>query len=729
MAPIYRWTLQWDNFTRLVNPIYKDDLAIDYQQEQGQQFFRAKLSEKVSFVGADAEVIINAAFYTEFKLHIEKSNDNGLTWVAYYNGHFYKTDCTINEDDLKVEVQPSVVDVYNDILNGLEKEFDLMQLPVGIQPIMAKKRPMLQVYFEGEKVVSCITAGSSFETNRINDDVSPTDCHFAASLQEWNIQVDNSHYLGFDTPFTGMFNGSGQSVVGDRFYNTDYYYYIEYFETIETDEQGVTYYNGLQIKNIVSQAVEWEYKQEQGDIPATLTFARRVGTTIETLSATKTSLQIYTRLVCDVDTVNYHGTTYNTYDIPTDDIVENNRNYQRSIGIVVTGLYESQALSQTPTKWGRATNGQYYLPPDNINPYFPIARSQWGNTSYWAIFEDNLEYMDEVASKTYTIKDTYPLVDVIKALLSQIAPDITFADEAQCSEFFFNDNVYSGLASELNGTRPFITAKTNILVAEYQEPAQKAPITLKTVFDMLAKVYGCYWYIKSDKTLVIEHINWFKKGGRYNGDGTIGYDLTTLLNHRNGKTWGFATSIYQYDKVDMPARYQYQWMDEATILFQGEPINVLSKFVTEDKVEEVNIANFSSDIDFMLLASERFSKDGFALLQARKSGNDYVLPIMRFAYGVYHYTLQNYYVSMHYLQQKFLTYDMPSWSIQIEGTSVRAAGIKRGKKQTLTFPIGNDDPDINHLVKTYIGTGQFDKLSINLSSRMAKTTIKYNTYD
>ena len=105
MTPIYRWTLQWDNFTRLVNPIYKDDLAIDYQQEQGQQFFRAKLSGKVSFVGGDAEVIINAAFYTEFKLHIEKSNDNGLTWVAYYNGHFYKTDCTINEDDSKVEVQ------------------------------------------------------------------------------------------------------------------------------------------------------------------------------------------------------------------------------------------------------------------------------------------------------------------------------------------------------------------------------------------------------------------------------------------------------------------------------------------------------------------------------------------------------------------------------------------------------------------------------------------------
>ena len=72
---------------------------------------------------------------------------------------------------------------------------------------------------------------------------------------------------------------------------------------------------------------------------------------------------------------------------------------------------------------------------------------------------------------------------------------------------------------------------------------------------------------------------------------------------------------------------------------------------------------------------------------------------------------------------------MPSWSITIDGTATTSAGIKRNKKQELSFPVGTNDPDLLHLVKTYIGNGQYDKVSINLSSRTAKVTLKYNTYD
>jgi hypothetical protein len=285
------------------------------------------------------------------------------------------------------------------------------------------------------------------------------------------------------------------------------------------------------------------------------------------------------------------------------------------------------------------------------------------------------------------------------------------------------------VASVLNNTRPFITQKSNILLGEYQEPAQKATITLKTVFDMLQKVYGCYWYIKSDNTLCVEHVSWFKNGGSYSDTPSIGYDLTALENLPNEKKWAYCTSQYQFDKIDMPARYQYEWMDDVTEMFTGKPINILSKFVTENKVEEVTIAEFTSDIDLMLLAPEKFSKDGFALLQATKSGDTFYLALRTFYEGVYQYTLQNYMVAMVFLQPNFLTYDMPSWAIEIDETATSAAGIQRSKKQTLTFPIGDTDPDLSHLVKTYIGNGQFDKVTINLSSRSAKVTLKYNTYD
>jgi hypothetical protein len=179
----------------------------------------------------------------------------------------------------------------------------------------------------------------------------------------------------------------------------------------------------------------------------------------------------------------------------------------------------------------------------------------------------------------------------------------------------------------------------------------------------------------------------------------------------------------------MPARYQYEWMDKSTDLFNGKPINVLSRFVKEDKVEEITVANFTRDIDYMLLASENCSKDGFALLQAQLVSGNWVLPYHTFMREQYEYRLQNYIVAMINLQDWFLTYDMPSWSIEVNDTAVTAKGIQRNKKQTLSFPAGDSDPDLQKLVKTAIGNGQYDKLAINLSSRMAKVTLKYNTYD
>ena len=732
MNVYYKWTLEYGETIAEVHPIYKDDLALDYQQEQGQMFFRGKLSSKITFVGADADRIINAPFYTEFIILISKRTDIQVGWTAYYYCHFYKTDCTINEDDRSVSVQPLVMDDYNDILNGMEKEYNLLELPIAIQPIKAKKRPMLQIYADGEDIVTCITAGNSFETDRINDSIAPSDCHFALSNESWRIDIQNTQIVGLTAPFTGIFRGKEQTEPFDKFYSSELVYYIQYFERYVWSPTGGSYYNGLRIKSLTTNETIWEFEQMRSgsylDIPNNITFTSLVDGT--TLTAEKSVKTIYARFVCDVTEVTEPDTTVKqTYPIPSDDIVADNRNYRYCIGTVVSRIYQSDRKSNTPTKWGRTDDGKYFLPPDDYLPYIPVARSQWGNTSLWVEISTFMNYYDEHASKEYTIKDTYPIASVINALLSKVAPNIIFNENATSSKFFYDDTMVSGVASVLNGSRPFISPKSNILLGEYQEPAQKAPITLKKVFDMIKKVYGCYWYIKADKTLVIEHISWFKNGGSYSGTPAIGYDLTTLENLPNGKKWAFGTSTYQFDKVDMPARYQFEWMDEVSDLFKGQPINVLSKFVTENKVEEINIAEFSSDIDLMLLAAEKFSKDGFALLQAEADSGEYILPSNTYADGVYNYTIQNYMVSMRFLQPNFLTYDMPSWNIELNGTATTAAGIQRLKKQTLTFPSGVNDPDLNTLVKTYIGNGQYDKVNVNLSSRAIKVTLKYNTYD
>ena len=151
--------------------------------------------------------------------------------------------------------------------------------------------------------------------------------------------------------------------------------------------------------------------------------------------------------------------------------------------------------------------------------------------------------------------------------------------------------------------------------------------------------------------------------------------------------------------------------------------------IEADKVEEITVANFTSDVDYMLLMAENCSKDGFALFQATQVNGVWTLPYQTFMRFPYEYRLQNYIVAMIYLQEKFLMYDMPSWNIEYEDEATTAKGIQRNKKQTLSYPVGTNDPDLQRLVKTNIGNGQYDKVQINLSSRQSKTTLKYNTYD
>lgn len=71
---------------------------------------------------------------------------------------------------------------------------------------------------------------------------------------------------------------------------------------------------------------------------------------------------------------------------------------------------------------------------------------------------------------------------------------------------------------------------------------------------------------------------------------------------------------------------------------------------------------------------------------------------------------------------------MPARNFKINNAqSYTMGGIERKKKQTLNFPAGTTDPNPMQLVKTYIGNGQVDKLSVNLCSRNIKATLKYDT--
>lgn len=723
-------TMDADNYIApyIVHPNYKDDLAKEYELETNQRFYRAKLSGKLSFIRDDYDYINNKPFDTTFLLLIEKSNDGGKTWTSYYSGQFMKTDCTFIDYDKKVTVQPDTIDEYNDVLAGLEKEYNLITLAPAIQRITINKRPLIQIYVPGDSIVSCFLGGTNWEqdANATTDqNALVRTYHFALCNILKEIQI-TSH--GSPAVISGLY--TGRMATGatpgvftgnlDPELNVNYYIFISQ-ETIDSTPFGIAL---VEIRRRSDDVAMFRYQKATtapfDTLEFDLTAVNGSGAT-GTMHADMKSYNIYARYLCDVETIG----DLNTYPLPTDDIVDNNRNYRWAIGYAIDVAFISNNFSDTPTEWGLADNGKYFTPPYSIygQTFYPIARSTWRYASLWFGFYLMDWILEEQARKAYTLRDAFPVASCISVLLNQIAPGIKHEATAEYSQFLYgSSNPISGLTFRL-----LVSQKTNIINGEYQQPAQKAPTTLQQFTNMLRDCFKCYWYIDGGK-FKIEHIQFFKNGGSYGGGAIISRDLTKEINLRNGLPWAFNTSEYSFDKVDLAERYQFEWMDDVTTPFEGLPIQVISKYVTPGKIEEINISNFTSDIDMMLLNPGNMSSDGFALFAAvpPTSGSQWILPFTRQTINGVEYFLQNGYLAFINLQSPYWMYDLPARRVSVNGSEVYAYGIERKKKQTFSFP-ATDDPNPMQLIKTYIGNGQVDKLSVNLHSRSIKATLKYDT--
>ena len=811
MNPIYRFELSQNGAnTRAAKPNYNNDLSIEYALEQNEEFYRGKLSGKLTFQQDDYAYIKNAAFDTQFDVAIFISYDAGLTWAQYWKGKFFKTDCEFNDDDQTAIVTPSLNDQYNDVLAGLEKEYNLIDLAPVIQPIKYDKRPMIQVYVPGQSVIGCFLSGMWWEQEcePVDDETALEQTYKFAknrSLRVINVLKQGSPeipdvFVGEDTD-TEFTSGN---------------YKIKFISG-----QGVTQW---QIIRVSDDTVLW-LVNAIATIPGELTLdpVSGSGATGQVKIYINEAVPVYARYVTDVESES--GVT--AYPIPDNDIVPNNRNYHYILGYYFpSSITVSTRLTADPTKWGIYQPGQYYQQPYVLGggEFYPIARAAWGRVSLWFSFYVFDWVIEQEWRKEYILKDAFPISSVISVLLGQISPTITHDGTTAYSAFLYaENNPISNISQTL-----FITPKSNVINSGYDQPAQKAPITLRQVLNMLRDCFRCYWFIDGQNRFRIEHISWFMRGGSYTGTPVVGIDLTKEIVTRNGKPWSYARNQYQFDKPDMAARYQFGWMDDVTELFDGFPIDIISKYVNPDNIENIDVAQFTSDIDYILLNPNDVSKDGFMLLAGklldyadgateqigylRANGNIqpatayhckitdkipctpgqvfkykgvgfvaaisalfysdntivgtaqyntpnayvnitipaganfvvftslaetaqpiilsvigdmYELPYLNFAYDETNHILQNPYVSFAYLQ-RYYAYDMPAKNYRINGIDMVASGIKKLKTQTIKFPVLTE-PNMTELVKTGLGNGTIQKMSVNLSSRNANVTLKYDT--
>lgn len=711
MKPIlYRFSINGHT----VNPTYKDDLSIDYEMENNQQFFRKRLSGKIAFIREDYDWLDAQDFETEFILTLEQSLDNGKRWSELLQGKFMKTDCTWDIDNKKVEVQPDTYDDYNSVLDGLDKEYNLIKLCPEMARIQIDRRPLIQLYIPGQDVISCFVGGTYWEqevSESVNDtDVLSNTYHFSRStvLREVVVTANDASVPGVAGVYYGK---TGQWLKDNGLY------YIKFDSAASVIGIEVNQYR---IYSTINNTPLYTCSQVTTDeiIDGNLEFMPVEGSgATGNPTATVHRYDVWTRLLTNKDSVN--GDT--TYDIPSTDIVGNNRNYRKCLPYSRDVAVITYNRSSEPTEYGMADDGYYYTPPIGYGKCYPIGRNAWQEASIWFDYNQYSYTDEENGTEVWTLKDAYKLSSVIQVLLSQ------FSNVKHEGTYEYSSFLYSTFPS----VKPdhfylFLSPKSNFMHGNYDQPAQKAETTLGTILNALRDIFRLYWYIEDGK-LKIEHISWFMNGGTYTTSPVIGIDLTQIENVTNGKKLGYMTSNYEYDKADMTEQYQFAWMDDVSETFEGYPIVIRSKYVTGGKVEDVNISSITTDVDYIMLNPNSISEDGFVLMAATlQSANNYVLPYETFSIDGVSLRAQNAYLSWIYLHENFWTYDLPAKKVTINNQDMTLTHVSRKKKQKVKFPT-LEELNTKKLVKTYLGDGQIEKITVNLSSRINEVTLKYDT--
>lgn len=741
IPPKYKFYISKNDGDKVeVRPHYKE-LNKKYAKESGQEFFRISLDGKINLFGTDYEIVSQSNIEDQLVFIIDKYNSTSKKWVEYYRGEFSKTDCKFDHDKKKCELKTTAVDGYTEVMNKYENTYDLIKLAPEISKINLHKRSLMQVYVRGANSITNFFGGTYWEDDvneSIDDNAALINNFYFSYIKSGNeFYIGNSNKAGVNGVYAGT-NGYYSNWNGYTCYlekNPDArppFTDVSYFIMIKRNSDNKVLYKSETAVNIDDETLFSEDRDYANDKHLRYT-SKLIDVENAKNSCTISNLftyRIYRRLLCDVDTVEDSEGVKNTYNLPSDDFVADNRNYKKCIGLKGGMFFCTSRAVYEPTKYGLNDYGQYFtnqfIPSSTgLGRPLPISKNSWANASLWYVYDSFYEYFEEKLRKQYVLKDSYSIGAAIKAILKKIDPNITHEPTSEYSQFLYGSSNPLGMERFY----VYITQKTNILKGDYDRPAQKAEASLEELMKMLRDCFRCYWYIEDNK-FKIEHIYFFMNGGSYSGKSNYQLDFTKLTDQFNKKLSSYFQSEIEYDKSDLNQRYEFAWMDDVTDLFGGNTIDVKSNYIQKDKTEEINIGQFSSDVDYMLFNPSNFSEDGFALLCPVKNGSTLELPIITVNglvdenKDIYTAVAQNWYASWIYLQNFYL-WDMPAYSIESNSiNSLYVRNIKKCMKHTIEIPV-EEDLDELQLIKTSVGNGKIDEYSVNMNTRVAKVKLMY----
>lgn len=712
-----------------VHPVFGDDIKINISREENQIFKREKIEGTFKFVGDEFDLIYQCSIFTKFTLEIYRED------VYVGSADFIRTDCEFNLDDRICSVKLTTKDIYEKILNGYDNKYNLVKLAPQRESVTLTKRAVLQFYVRGENVVTNVVGGVHYEQSckEVIDAGDLKDIyHFGGYLPLSYIDINNLIDATAPTDISGRYfiDTSIAGGLGAIIYinENNSRYRIQLTKTLVDwtllliDSTSNTTLASVTIPSIQSgsQAMTFVKAGSSGGDYASGTF--------------NSDGDLYCRVLLPKSFDNSYQRSMDN------DITDYDSNYPYVRSVLLDQFSPKMKMvvdkSTSPTEWGIDSNGAYFLYPTlnadqqkkGSSP-IPIGQSHWERMSSWLLSDDDVNNLVDGFYDTFTLKDSYPIWSAIAVLLNEIDDTITFEGTQDYSMFLYlsetNPYIYSyDFPSYRNALH--ITPISNIKKTFYEQAAQKGEISLKQILDMLRNVYNCYWFIDSDKRLRIEHIVYFKNGNSYTSEKpTPSIDVTIKKNLPTGENWGFAQNTVEYETGKCPARYEFNWGNNCTYPFVGEPIDVKDIYLDASRKESVGIENFLADIDYIVSNPSGVSDDLFAVFEVNKSTKKVDILDVRLNDASPKYKVQNPYLSMIIAEQYYYPFDLSGWNAYAGEYELDVYKTKGIKKQTLSCPLSLAEMRSIGIIHTELGNGTIDKLDAEINTLYAKNTIYY----
>lgn len=713
---MYRYRLNNNNGTiRDAAPLFSNETSKSWKRNEESAHISESLDVPVKFHAGDYDFIMTEPLSREFTFTIEE--DTGAGWTLIYTGTFYRISAKdINEDDKSIEVQISTDDKYRAIKGVLDGEVDIVARGIALSQLAYKNRPILQLYVLGGSFVSNYQGTDVFDESI--GIATPTDddlqniygfrriADYATLWSESTSPYQNS--LGLYTAVPDTSQGGEFSFSGPNGYAIN-----QGQIGADPTPRYIFEDTNIQVGGVITSRTVAE-----GPFGVYLSGSRKYRLD---------SLIVYARLLTNNDNIeDYNGSSVPTINRPSTDLVDT-PGYDK-MSPVDAGLLLSFDRTATPTKYGlhKYRDGLYYDESSaNNNHQIAVCQTSWGDR---AIFLDNgndaqapnrlLRNMLYNNFQQRVTSRAYKLADVISSLLD--GTGITHQQSTTYSQFLYG----TGVSFQTLDFTPMLVPKTNILVNNYDQAATKGVLSLKNILDALYYIFKLKWHVDGSNRLIIEHEEYYNNGGSYTAP-QVAVDATVKKQLTNQKKWDFVGNRYKYIEELIPSRVEYNWMDAQSQIFDGYPVTYSGTFVDEGRKEDYSISRFSSDIDYLYANSEAASKDGFFLVMAINSGAIPESPIVEFSKGTNElYICQNGYASLFDAHAKYLKFVSPAETIGYNETTVAAETLKRVREQIFEYPWpGSFDP--NQLVKTGLGDGLIQEMSLNLFSRLLTLTLRH----